>query len=97
MLSAILCFCGLERISKSFLVLAFFISLALFVLIKIELYQDQKLYKLYTKNRKNPITIKSYAECQICGTRNDMNHKYCKCCGQTFALVKYSRQLERND
>ncbi len=68
------------------LVLGFLILLFLFVLLKIELYQDKKIAEYFKANEKTRVALKNgFYECQTCGnTRIQQEQKSCIICGTKF-------------
>lgn len=71
---------------KASLVLGFMILLFLFVLLKIEFYQDKKTNKYFKANTKIRLPLKNgLFECQTCGNNQiKPEQKSCTVCGINF-------------
>lgn len=75
-----------QLFAKASLAVGFMILLILFVLLKIEFYQDKKIDEFYKANTKIRLPLKSgLFECQTCGNNQiKPEQKYCPGCGITF-------------
>lgn len=75
-----------QIVSKASVILGVIILLFLFVLLKIELYQDKKLDEYYRANAQSRLPLKNgLFECQICGNiRVKSGQKSCIVCGTNF-------------
>lgn len=73
-------------VAKVSLVLGIIILLFLFVLLKIELYQDKKMDEYYRANAQSRLPLKNgLFECQTCGnTQVKPRQKSCIVCGTNF-------------
>ncbi|MEA4889036.1 MAG: class I SAM-dependent methyltransferase [Clostridiaceae bacterium] len=90
-----------QLLAKVSLVLGFMILLFLFILLKIELYQDKKTNKYFKANTKIRLPLKNgLFECQTCGNNQvKPEQKSCTVCGTTFKIgvkmmeTKYNSNL----
>ncbi len=75
-----------QLLAKLSLVLGFIALLFLFVLLKIELYQDKKLDEYHKANSKSREPLKNgLFECQTCGNNQvKPQQRSCIVCGTTF-------------
>ncbi len=75
-----------QLFAKISLILGFMILLYLFVLLKIELFQDKKLEEYFKVNKKTRVALRNgLYECQNCGnTRVKSEQKSCIVCGTNF-------------
>lgn len=77
---------GLVLISKVSIVIGLLILLFLFLLLKIEFYQDKKLERYFEKNKNTRLLLHNdLYECQACGNRKvKQEQKRCDICGSYF-------------
>lgn len=73
-------------VAKASVVVGIIIFLFLFVLLKIELYQDKKMDEYYMANAQSRLPLKNgLFECQTCGnTQVKPRQKSCIVCGANF-------------
>ncbi len=76
----------LQSVTKASLILGVIIVLFLFVLLKVELYQDKKMDGYYRANSQSRLPLKNgLFECQACGNnRVKAGQKSCVVCGTNF-------------
>ncbi len=75
-----------QLVTKASLILGVIILLFLFVLLKIELYQDKKMDEYYWANSQSRLPLKNgLFECQTCGNNQvKPRQKSCIVCGTNF-------------
>lgn len=75
-----------QLIIKISLALGSMILLFLFILLKIEFFQDKKIDEYYMANKKSRLSLKNgLFECQICGNNQvKPEQKSCIICGTNF-------------
>lgn len=74
-------------LAKISVALGFLVLLFLFVLLKVELFQDKKINECFKANRHIRILLKNgLYECQACGNNQvKQEEKSCKVCGMNFS------------
>lgn len=75
-----------QLIAKVSVILGFIILLFLFVLLKIELYQDERIDKYFNANKKKRVALRNgLFECQNCGNNQvKLKQKSCTICKTNF-------------
>ncbi len=76
----------LQLLAKGFLVLGSILLLFLFLLLRIEFYQDKKIDQYYSANSRSRLPLKSgLFECQTCGNNQvKPEQRSCAVCGINF-------------
>ena len=99
LINTILNYDAILLISRLLFIIGAFILICFTVHLFIELYQDKKIDKYYSKYRnvKIKLTDGKY-ECGACGSRNiSSNDNFCNTCGCKYEHVKsYGRTLVRS-